>query len=224
LSLPGLVEGAVPSVLGFDSDTTISFVLAEQFFQLGYKFCVRYLSLGEQSPEDLSDQEAADILNSGLALMPVQHTRDRGWFPNQSLGERYGQSAGANAQSVGFPAGVNVWCDLEGVNPSAPAQEVMDYCEAWHEAVNAAGYVPGVYVGSAAGLTGQQLYELPFEHYWRSPSDVPDIPTRGYQLLQLYPSISVNGILIDIDVGQNDRLGGHPLWLRAGAGSLGSRG
>jgi len=205
-------------------DGVITSSVLAQFYQLGYKFCLRYLSWGEPPPEDLSDQEAADILNSGLALMPVQHTRDRGWSPNQSLGERYGQSAGANAHSVGFPAGVNVWCDLEGVNPSAPVQEVMDYCKAWHQAVNAAGYVPGVYVGSAAGLTGQQLYELPFEHYWRSPSDVPDIPTRGYQLLQLYPSISVNGIFIDIDVGQNDKLGGHPLWLRVGAGSLGSRG
>src|SRR5207237_1948214 len=95
-------------------DGVITSSVLAQFYQLGYKFCLRYLSWGEPPPEDLSDQEAADILNSGLALMPVQHTRDRGWSPNQSLGERYGQSAGANAQRVGFPAGVNVVWYLEG--------------------------------------------------------------------------------------------------------------
>jgi len=219
MSLPGQVEGAIPSVPGFDADTTISLTLAQQFYALGYKFCLRYLSLGEQSSGDLSDQEATDILSSGLALMPVQHTRARGWPPSQSLGQQYGQSAAANAQSIGFPVGVNVWCDLEGVNATAQAQDVIDYCEAWYQAVNAAGYVPGIYVGGGAVLTGRQLYDLPFEHYWRSQSNVPDIPTRGYQLLQLLPSFSVNGAEVDMDVAQNDKQGGHPLWLRVSSGS-----
>jgi hypothetical protein len=63
MSLPGEVEGAVPSVLGFDSDTIISSPLAQQFYAGGYKFCLRYLSLGgQESPQDLSTQEATDIL------------------------------------------------------------------------------------------------------------------------------------------------------------------
>jgi hypothetical protein len=150
--------------------------------------------------------------------MPVQHFRTAS-SPNQSLGRQDGQNATANAQSVGFPAGVNLWCDLEGVDPAAQAQDVIAYCEAWYQAVNAAGYVPGLYVGAGALLTGQQLYDLSFQHYWQSASIVPDIPTRGYQLLQLWPPISINGVWIDLDVAQNDNLGGQAQWLRVRAGS-----
>ena len=215
MSLPGEVEGAVPSVLGFDSDTIISSPLAQQFYAGGYKFCLRYLSLGgQESPQDLSTPEATDILGSGLALMPVQHVRKVGWLPNGTLGQQYGEDAAANAETVGFPAGVNVCCDLEGAGGTASAQDVIDYCAAWFDAVDGAGYVPGLYVGAAAVLTGPQLYSLAFQHYWRSQSGVPDVPTRGYALIQLFPSVTANGIGIDVDFTQNDNEGGRALWLR----------
>jgi hypothetical protein len=214
MSLPGQVESAAPFVPGFDSNTIITTSIAQQCVAQGYKFCLRYLSLGEQASKDLSEPEATNILNSGLALMPVQHVRLPGWSPTQSLGQQYGQSAATNAQSVGFPAGVNVWCDLEGVNPAAAPDDVIAYCEAWFQAVNAAGFFPGIYVGASAILTGQQLFDLSFKHYWRSQSRVPEIPTRGYQLLQLYPAISINGIAVDIDITQNDNSGGQAQWLR----------
>ena len=213
MDLPGSVQSAAASVPGFDCDTTISALLAEQFYAQGYKFCFRYLSRDAESARDLSAQEATEILNSGLALMPVQHVRAPGWFPNQDQGQQDGQNAATNAQEVGFPAGVNVWCDLEGENSTAQAQNVIDYCEAWYEAVNLAGYIPGLYVGAGGLLTGQQLYDLPFQHYWRSQSRVPDIPTRGYQVIQLFPSIQINGISVDVDILQNDKKGGQAQWL-----------
>lgn len=188
--------------------------MAEQFFAQGYKFCVRYLSLGQQSPADLSAQEATDILNSGLAVMPVQHVRAPGWPPSQSLGQQDGEQAVANAQLAGFPPGVNILCDLEGVGGGASAQDVTDHCNAWFTAVNGAGYIHGLYVGANAILTGQQLFDLPFQHYWRSQSKVPDIPVRGYQLTQLFPSIDANGIGIDVDIARNDNEGGQAQWLR----------
>jgi len=204
----------MPSAPGFDSDTVITAATANQFRLSGYKFCLRYLSLGRQAPGDLSSREAADILTSGLALMPVQHVRRPGWSPNQALGQQDGTAAATNAQSVGFPAGVNVWCDLEGVSAASAAQDVIDYCEAWHQAVSAAGYIPGLYVGAGTLLTGAQLGGLSFQHYWRSQSKVPDLPTRGYQLMQLFPSIAVNGVGIDVDIVQTDKLGGLAQWLR----------
>lgn len=214
MSLSGQIEGAIPSVPGIDSNTIISSDVARQFYSQGYKFCLRYLSLGQQAPTDLSNQEATDILNSGLALMPVQHVRKAGWSPTQNLGQQDGQDAAVNAQVLGFPAGINIWCDLEGVIPTAQPQDVIDYCEAWYQTVNAAGYVPGLYVGADAALTGQQLYGLSFEHYWRSQSKVPELPTRGYQLLQLFPSISINGVGVDLNIAQNDKIGGQAKWLR----------
>ena len=214
MSLPGQVESAPPFVPGFDSDTVISAGAAQRFFAQGYKFCVRYLSLSAESAIDLTSGEALDILNSGLALMPVQHVRAKGWSPGSDLGTQDGQNAASNALAVGFPAGVNIWCDLEGVAGSAAAQDAIDHCTAWFNAVNAAGFIPGLYVGANAGLTGQQLFDLPFQHYWRSQSKVPDIPVRGYQLIQFLPTTTANGIGIDLDMIQADHRGGQPLWLR----------
>ena len=215
MSLPGGVQRALSSVPGFDCDALLSAETARQFFIQGYKFCLRYLSTGQVSSQDLTEQEATGILNAGLALMPVQHPSRRGWFPGRALGEQHGQDASANAEAVGFPTGVNLWCDLEGVSSSARTQDVIDYGETWYEAVSAAGYTPGLYVGAAALLTGRQLYDLPFQHYWRSQSNVPDIPHRRYQLVQLGPPIQINGILIDLDVALNDSQGGAAQWLRA---------
>jgi hypothetical protein len=214
MMLPGTVEASIPSVPGFDSDTTLSAAVAQQFYGAGYKFCLRYLSLTQEPPSDLTTQEATDILNSGLALMPVQHVRNHGWLPSASLGQQDGQNAASNAQDVGFPVGVNVWCDLEGVGNSAAPQNVIDYCQAWYSAVDAAGFAPGLYVGYGTKLTGQQLYDLSFQHYWRSQSTVPEIPNRSYQLIQFLPSITAYGIAIDLDVTGIDDEGGQSQWLR----------
>ncbi len=218
MSLPGQIQSAIPSLPGFDCDTTLTASLAQKFFAQGYKFCLRYVSRGAESTQDLSQQEATDILNSGLALMPVQHVRKPGWSPSQSLGEQDGQNAVTNAQGVGFPAGVSIWCDLEGVDRTVQPQDVTDYCEAWFGAVNQADYIPGLYVGAGALLSGQQLHDLSFQHYWRSQSRVPDIPIRGYQMIQLFPSIQINGVAVDLDVVQDDQQGGQAQWLQVDVG------
>jgi hypothetical protein len=212
MSLTGTIQAAPPGALGFDADTVITAATAQQFFNEGYRFCVRYVSLGsEESSGDLSTEEATNILSSGLALMPVQHVMSEGWLPTASLGQEYGTNAATHAQAVGFPAGVNLWCDLEGIG-STSAQNVIDYCTAWFTAVSAAGFVPGLYVGANAVLSGQQLYDLPFQHYWQSESEVPAIPVRGYQMIQSFVSEPVNGIGIDKDVTQTDSEGGQAQW------------
>ncbi|HKW31494.1 MAG TPA: DUF1906 domain-containing protein [Candidatus Acidoferrum sp.] len=215
MPLPGKIETAASSVPGFDCDAVLSPELAQQFFSQGYKFCLRYLAHAQASM-NLSAQEAADILNAGLALMPVQHVRLPGWSPDQVLGQEDGQEAATIAQANGFPAGVSIWCDLEAVSPAAQEQNVIAYCRAWHEAVRGTGFSPGLYVGGGTLLTGQQLFDLPFQHYWRSASDVPDIPSRGYQLIQFRPTIRLNGIPVDLDVTLPDDRGDSARWIRAG--------
>lgn len=212
--LLGTVKSAPAGAKGFDCDTVLTSETATQFFEQGYVFCARYLSLGTtQAAGDLSASEATDILNAGLALMPVQHVRTAGWSPSDSLGQTDGAHAASNAQAVGFPPGVNVWCDLEGVAQTTDAQAVIDHCTAWYHAVSAAGYVPGLYVGNEAILDGTQLYDLPFQHYWQSCSHVPQVANRGYQLVQTLVTSPVNGIGIDNDLTQTDNEGGQVLWL-----------
>ena len=220
MALAGSVQAAPNGALGFDADTPISASVAAQFQTQGYAFCVRYLSRSQgQAPGDLSTHEANAILGAGLGLMAVQHVRAPGWSPTQAMGQQDGTNAAYNAGEIGFPAGVNLWCDLEGVAAGAAASDVIAFCNAWYDAVAAAGYVPGLYVGANCILDGQQIYDLKFQHYWKSLSRVPVLPARGYQLIQTLVPEPVNGIGIDQDVAQTDTAGGQALWLIAGAAS-----
>jgi hypothetical protein len=70
-----------------------------------------------------------------------------------------------------------------------------------------------LYVGANGILYGQQLYDLAFQHYWESISEVPVLPARGYQMIQTVVPAPVNGIGIDQDVTQTDGEGGQAIWL-----------
>ncbi|NER22607.1 MAG: DUF1906 domain-containing protein [Symploca sp. SIO1B1] len=214
-NLNGVVQSAPNKSLGFDVDSRISRAVAEEFHSQGYKFCLRYISLGaSEAPEDLSHEEAIGILEAGLALMPVQHVRNPGWPPSAELGKRYGEEAANHADQIGFPSGVNLWCDLEGISSSATAQDVIAYCNAWHDAVAIKEHTPGLYVGANTLLNGEQLYQdLKFKHYWKSASKVHTPAPRGYQMIQSEIDIFVNHINIDKNITYIDNEGGRPQWL-----------
>lgn len=212
--LPGVVQKAPNNSLGFDCNTPLSATVAQEFASQGYQFCIRYLSRStSQGSNDLSTAEATAILDAGLALMAVQHVASEGWTPSAELGTTYGTNAANNAESIGFPPGVNIWLDLEGIASGTSSSEVTAYCTNWYNAVATAGYVPGLYVGANCILNGTQLYNLPFQHYWQSLSKVPDIPNRGYQMVQSGVPDPVNGIAIDQDTTETDNKGGTVLWL-----------
>ena len=220
MTLPGTIQSAPSGVSGFDTDTVLSAQTATQLRGAGFRFCVRYVSLDAPEPGDLSHGEALSILDAGLALMAVQHVRSAGWAPTGALGSAYGSAAATNARDVGFPVGVNVWCDLEGIASTFSADVVVSYCNAWYDAVSESGYVPGLYVGAAAVLTGEQLYyELKFQHYWKSASSVPNVAVRGYQLIQAGPDTTADGVEIDTAATQTDRSGGQVLWLTTATGA-----
>ena len=119
MMLPGRVTSAPPGLHGIDT----SGVLNEEHCQVaksrGFSFCIRYVSrTAGQSASDLSEAEARTILSAGLALMPVQHVAREGWSPTKQLGTTFGKNAAAHVFHIGFPQGVNVWLDLEGIKPS----------------------------------------------------------------------------------------------------------
>lgn len=218
MSNPEKIAGKVAAVhnksLGFDTDTKLNFDIAKSFYNEGYRFAIRYVSLGSEASEDLTYEEANHILDAGLALMPVQHVRHAGWHPNGELGTKYGNNAAVDADKVGFPPGVNVWCDLEGVAGGTKAQSVIDYCNSWYDAVAKYGYLPGLYVGVSSILNSEQLYEdLKFQHFWKSESMVPEVAVRSDQMVQHYYPKKVNGISIDKVVTYIDKKGGQPQWL-----------
>lgn len=212
-ALTGVVQSAPSGRVGFDTDTKLDLATAKLFRQSGYDFCLRYLSLSGENSYDLDREEAQAILEAGLALMPVQHVRYAGWLPDASLGTQTGKTAADNAIQVGFPSKINIWLDLEGINPAATATNVISYCNTWYEAVAQAGYLPGLYVGANSILDSQQLYsDLKFQHYWHSLSIVPNVAVRGYQMIQSDGG-TVHGVGIDKNVTQADADRGQIQWL-----------
>ncbi|HUN92011.1 MAG TPA: glycoside hydrolase domain-containing protein [Burkholderiaceae bacterium] len=213
--LNGTVATAPPGQMGFDADEPISADAAAAFAAEGFVFCLRYLSRSTPNAAgDLSAAEAAGILGAGLALMPVQHVSRAGWIPSVAIGQQYGAAAVANAQAVGFPPGVNVWVDLEGVAPGTPADAAIGFCNAWFQVVSAAGYLPGLYVGHAHVLDSEQLFwDLKCKSYWRAGGETADVDQRGYQMVQRIPGGKIADIGYDLDVTRNDALGGAVTWL-----------
>ena len=204
---------------GLDTDTVLTAETAAAFASQGYQFALRYISLSSpQHPGDLTTEEAEAILGAGLALGVVQHVRRDGWAPTAEMGTQDGQCAAANAEQIGLPTGMLIWQDLEGVvsgtADSPTASDVIGYCNAWYDAVEAAGYVPGLYVGPQSILTANQLfYDLKTSHYWKSASRVPEVPVRGFQMFQSIVPDPVNGVSIDADITRADDEGDQATFL-----------
>ena len=216
--LSGRIQSAPSGAKGFDTSDRLTPALAQRFKNDGFTFCLRYLSRLSTDREvrdgDLIREEAGTILDAGLGLMAVQHVSPGRWTPTASMGVVYGNHAANNAIFAGLPPGINVWLDLESLNVDTPVRDVIAYCNNWFRQVSSVGYVPGIYIGFDSLLTGDQLFHaLDFRHYWKSPSRVPEVAVRGYQMLQPEIDKTVHGINIDINHTQTDHLGGQPLWL-----------
>ena len=218
--LSGTAQAAPAGTTGFDANTVITPQQADAFWNAGFRFGLRYVGRTQMASHDLSTGEAEMLLSKGFGLMPVQHVLGGEWMATGDLGTEYGANAAGFSQQIGFPPGVNVWLDLESVSTQAATADVEAYCRNWYAAVAAAGYVPGVYVGWQPGLSGEQLYALPFQHYWAA-YNVDGVSTphpRGYQLVQSSGSGNVGSLstdVYDVNTTQTDGVGGQVLWLKA---------
>ena len=212
--------------MGCDVTDPLNSATARQLFNKQFRFVVRYVGRDDGSRVfvDLSPDEAQAILDAGLALSVVQHPLAEGWHPTQALGNQFGAAAAKLTGAAGLPAGVTVWLDLEGVAVGTPAQNIIDYCNAWHAQVTAVGYTSGIYIGANPGLSADQLYwDLDTGHYWRGGSSekagVPTtIPNRGYQMIQRITGSGASEF--DSDVVQTDNFGDGALWLCADGSPL----
>lgn len=208
------VAAATGGLQGFDTNTKLTARSAAKLRQAGFVFAVRYLSREGTSPRDLTRTETEIIIGSGLALMAVQHVPQEGWTPSEELGRSYGRNAADHAATAGLPTGMHLWLDLEGVNHAVSSETVIAYCNAWLDEVASAGYRTGVYVGANCILTGDQLYwRLRTKSYWKAGSTVPDIPERGYCLVQrIVAGDEVAGVAIDRNVTKVDGFGDTLTW------------
>jgi hypothetical protein len=221
MPLSGHVFTAPDGIRGFDANERISSKAAAAFHKHGYRFCLRYVRREKVNDHDLSPGEAQGILDAGLGLMPVQHVAsEEAWVPTAAKGAAYGKTGAADCVRIGIPAGVTVWCDLEGVALGTPADDVIDYCNNWHAAVADAGYEPGLYVGFRAGLSATQLFKsLRFTHYWGAYNlNADEVPiVRELQMKQAVrksaDKVPGFNIAFQTDTIRTDALGGRPIVL-----------
>lgn len=201
--------------MGFDVNQPLSGAQAQAFKAAGMDFCIRYLP---RTPAliggNLTALEMEMILTAGLDLGCVQHVPLPRWIPSAALGAQYGQYAAVYALQIGIPAGAMLWADLEEVAAGTTAEAVIAYCTAWFNSVKVAGYIPGLYCGWNIVLTAQQLYELPFQHYWKAYNYDNGVTTRGFQLLQK-PQQVLGDVTYDPNDCVADKLGGLPVWVSA---------
>ncbi len=218
--LAGKLAPAWPGASGVYVDSKLDGATAQAFADQGYAFVLRKLSWSAPAPADgFSRLEANDIVQAGLALMPVQAIPPEAWLAagaaSAELGARDGKRAAALARWIGFPAGVSVWLQLGPYGKDATPQAMIDYCNAWHDAVAAAGYTPGL--GQEDGrLPGDmaQYASLRFEQYWGGGACLRGGPRSGACML---PAIDGAGVLAGVAYRwqfiEADRNGNTPLWL-----------
>lgn len=193
---------AAPSFVGakgFDTVATIDASHARALAKEGMNFAIRYLGA-------LTSEEVDDLLAAGLAVMGVT-------YGNQPDGH----ATVSGAIKAGLPSGVTLWRDIEG-RPSGTERELISSINAWARIVSASGYEPGIYVGASALLTSDELYRLEVTRYWHSLSKVLDRngalaePTCGWCAYQLFPSVTVAGVFVDVNFIQEDYRGRLPTW------------
>jgi hypothetical protein len=203
-----VIQPAPFPALGIDTITNLDTVHATALKDAGFKFAIRYLG-------SVTAAELAILLDAGLSFMPVTYSRPGGWTPTAEMGTQDGQNDIQQLKALGILTGCTVWIDLEGVSLATPANIVSEWINNRAAVMKAAGFDVGVYVGVNDVLSGPQLYAIPnVNRYWKSASDVPT-PTCGFCLLQLFPTTTVAGISVDVNVVQQDWEGRLPMVVSA---------
>jgi hypothetical protein len=160
--------GSLPDgTRGFDANGCVSAAAARAGYTKGYRFAIRYVRRESVNSYDITAGEVVTLLEARLGIALVQHVAKPGWYPTAARGMAYGKTAAKEARAVGYLAGAHLWCDLEGVSACVSPADTIAFCNAWYDAAGDAGYLPGLYVGDSAGLTGAQLYRaLKFAAFW----------------------------------------------------------
>jgi len=188
------VQKASVGARGIDTIATLTAESVAALKAEGFSFAVRYLG-------GVTRSEVAAITGAGLLLSLVTYADQ--WEPAATVSE---------LQHLAVPVGATIWLDVESLDMS-PAG-VISVINAWADAIAAGGWQPGLYVGANQPLDASRLYALSVVRYWRSMSSVP-MPSCGFCQLQLYPTVQVAGVSVDIDVIQQDYEGRLPMLVGA---------
>lgn len=182
-----------PGSKGCDTDAALTYLDARGLFDAGFRFVARYVV-------SLTGTELSDILRAGLLVSFVSYANS--FDPSDEI---------AALQRLGVPKGVVVWLDVEDVHddPITLQQRI----NGWAHAIEAAGYIPGLYVGANTLLSSIELWKLAVKRYWHSCSRVLDrssneaAPICGWCMYQCTCEVDRAGVRVDIDFTYEDYRG-----------------
>lgn len=213
--------------MGVDRTASIGSAQAEELNHGLYPFAMRNCA-GVSDEAFISDLQ--NCLHAGLTCGIYQGFYPSMWTEGTSAGTHRGNEAVHKAKRIGYPKRGTVYLNVEGAGTidhgqnGLPAQDVIDWINAWAKVVKDAGYEAGIYVGqyeTEQPLDGSQLYyDLIVTHYWLNCSSsgrhaVTNGQKRGYQIVQKHCNTSYKSISpIDIDSFQNDHLDGYTLGIQ----------
>jgi hypothetical protein len=194
---------------GFDTVAHLTEEQATAFVRDGFSFCVPYLDAADAA-------YIAMLANAGLAVMATSYSRAFGWTVTPDEGATTGAFMTQRAKAAGFLPGVSIYLDLEGMSDATSPDDANSYVRLAAAPLEGSGFVPGAYVGDSLPLDATALYRLPVRSYWRSMSSVPTPTSVGYALYQLYDTVTLHGVRVDVDVSQRDYRLRSPVAMVAG--------
>ena len=203
----------IPPGLIVDTSAKVGPSVAAAVKAKGYLGIVRYVPhVGAAGKADITASETETILGTGLGLLLVQHVRVSPWDPAKYSGHDDGMAAASRALGIDYPLAAHIFCDLEGPAAGGDCRvHAIDYANDWADAVVAAGYRAGCYVGYGLPLSPQELYLLHrMTSYW-SDAGTRQVAVRGFAMKQK-PQITIAGVPFDPDVVSLDHKGETPFW------------
>lgn len=168
-------------------------------------FVLRYVSLSTPNLiYDIGPTERDAIALSGLYMGLVQHVEYPSWHADALVGAQHGKAAALHARLVGYPAGADLFVDMEGVgNPSTDAET---YLAEWLKPVQDAGFNTSggcQYEGYDDGILTMPRRMVLYQKgvvrkVWSDYGHREPLPGVGFVCVQ-HPSIMFAGIEIDPD-------------------------
>lgn len=172
--------------------------------------------------ENLTPAEVARILSHPrrYGLLCIGESRPNGYVPSAMQGQQDGAREVARYNALALPRGGGIVWDAEGM--AGTAQDTTESGNAYASAVQGNGNQCIAYVGAGVPLSPSQLYALRETLYWHSLSNVQQVATCDYALLQAYPTQSLDlgaaGVhQVDVSLVYGDKRGRAPMIVRAAA-------
>ncbi len=151
----------------------------------------------------VSAESVANVLAAGMGFVPVTYAAaiegpDPGTLTVEQL------------MALSIPKGTSVILDVEGPSSLTDPAGLITKINTWGDIVQAAGYLPGIYVGSPQPLTSAELTALHVFRYMRGQGSMRDRnnalvePGSGWCGTQMWPSRMWAGVWSDLDVFGQD--------------------